>query len=188
MSLVEFVDELRQEHVATTPFRSMKPAPVQAMRCGACEEDWPCRVSRLLTSWDNLLDQIGVVHMDALRLQDALTNTLTHLSGIRAAGVVETDRLCRLAGLGTWTELTERINHALYGDGGGEGTRTAQRSISVVLASSRTQVHEVPGDTPARGPIGAASNAARHQSFVTCECGYMAAPPICTKCRKPVPA
>lgn len=47
------------------------------------------------------------------RAVTALLHTRTHLAGIRAAGVAETDRLCRVAGLGSWESLVARLDAAL---------------------------------------------------------------------------
>ena len=59
------------------------------------------------------LARLGDRNADVARLYEALRNTRTHLAGIRAAGVAETNRLCELAGLGSWDGLIARITHAM---------------------------------------------------------------------------
>ena len=52
---------------------------------------------------------IAALQNEVRRLRQVLRDTRTHLAGIRAAGVIETDRLCVRAGLGPWITLTARL-------------------------------------------------------------------------------
>lgn len=52
---------------------------------------------------------IAALQNEVSRLRHIVRDTRTHLNVIRAAGVIETDRLCCIAGFGPWSDLIDRL-------------------------------------------------------------------------------